>query len=66
MEEYEQLKAGIANVLDDIFMKLSQEDQSSVEVLNGSEPLKANNSKETTKKFKSSQKEVSEGKKVEV
>ena len=39
MEEYEQLRAGIGNVLDDIFLRISKEDQSSKEVQTTSELL---------------------------
>lgn len=59
MEEYEQLRAGITGVLDEIFLKLSQVVQSSKEVHKDSEPLNGSNSKENSKKFKSSGKGVS-------
>lgn len=58
MEEYEQLKAGITSVMDDIFLKLSNEVQSSVEVQQVSEPLKPKSIKANGKKFKSSAKET--------
>lgn len=67
-EEYEQLRTGIAGVLDDIFLKLSAcaesnrsaEVKSSKEVKPPVEPLKPNRSKANVKKLKSSEKEVSE------
>lgn len=56
MEEYEQLRQGIAGVLDDIFLKLREEVQSSVEVQPTNEPLKGTTPKGNSKKFSSSPK----------
>jgi hypothetical protein len=56
LEEYEQLKAGVAGALDHIFLNLPQEVQSSQEVQSPSEPLKANAVREKAKKFTETQK----------
>ncbi|MEZ4721113.1 MAG: hypothetical protein R2813_04465 [Flavobacteriales bacterium] len=50
MEEYEQLRSGVANVLDDIFLKVTGEVQSSEEVHGASEPLQATPAKRSRKK----------------
>jgi len=50
-EEYEQLRAGITNVLDDILLKLKQGVQSSEEVHKAGEPLKQQTDKGKNKKF---------------
>lgn len=55
LEEYEKLKEGITGALDGIYLKLSKEVQSSLEVQKGSEPLKAITVKEKSKKFIKSQ-----------
>ena len=51
MGEYEQLRSGVANVLDNIFLKVEQVVQSSKEVHRPSEPLPAKPTAESTKKF---------------
>lgn len=71
--EYETLKAGVIGVLDDILLNIQEKNgrpasgqvQSSEEVQQANEPLKATPEKENSKKFTSSPAEVSEGKKVE-
>ena len=53
-KEYETLRQGVENVLDEILKEV----QSSEEVQPGDEPLKANTAKESSKKFKKKQKAV--------
>lgn len=50
-QDYEQLKAGINNVLDEIFLELPKAVQSSAAVQKGDEPLKAAPRKGQAKKF---------------
>lgn len=56
LEEYEQLKEGVAGTLDHVFLSLSKEVHSSEEVQSSGEPLKASAARRKTKKFTEIQK----------